>query len=101
VAGSTGSRPDGTIPEGAGAQARLALDITKAALHEAGASISDVVMARSYVVDIDEWKQVADALRERSDAVRPGMTMIEVSRLMALEHRVEIEVEAEVSSGDE
>lgn len=101
VSGSTGTRPDGTILEGVGAQARLALDIIEAALREAGASISDVVMARSYVIDIDEWEQVADALRERFDEVRPAMTMVEVSRLLAPEHRVEIEVEAVVSSGDE
>ena len=58
------------------------------------------MIARSYVVDIDEWEQVADALRERFDAVRPAMTMVEVTRLIAAEHRVEIEVEAVISSGD-
>ena len=58
------------------------------------------MIARSYVVDIDEWERVADALRERFDAVRPAMTMVDVTRLIAAEHRVEIEVEAVISSGD-
>ena len=58
------------------------------------------MIARSYVVNIDEWEQLADALREHFDAVRPAMTMVEVTRLIAAEHRVEIEVEAVISSGD-
>lgn len=101
VAGTTGTRPDGTIPEGVGPQARLALDTIEQALIEAGASIADVVVSRTYVVDIDEWEAVADQLRERFSDVRPAMTMVEVSRLMAPEHLVEIEVEAVVSSAGE
>ncbi len=101
VAGTTGTHPDGTIPEGAGPQARHALDTIERALIDAGASVADVVVTRTYVVDIDEWEQVAEALKERFGAVRPAMTMVEVSRLMAPEHRVEIEVEAVVSSGGE
>jgi enamine deaminase RidA (YjgF/YER057c/UK114 family) len=101
VAGTTGTQPDGTIPDGVGPQARLALDTIEQALTDAGASIGDVVVSRTYVVDIEEWESVGDALRERFGDVRPAMTMVEVSRLMAPEHLVEIEVEAVVSSDAE
>lgn len=101
VAGTTGTRPDGSVPDGVEAQARLALDTIEQALVDAGGSIADVVVSRTYVVDIDEWEAVADALRDRFNAVRPAMTMVEVSRLMAPEHLVEIEVEAVISSDDE
>lgn len=101
TAGTTGTHPDGTIPEGAGAQTRHALDTIERALVDAGASIDDVVVTRTYVVDIDEWEAVAAALKERFGEVRPAMTMVEVSRLMAPEHRVEIEVEAVIGSAGE
>jgi enamine deaminase RidA (YjgF/YER057c/UK114 family) len=98
VAGTTGTRTDGSVPDGVEAQARLALDTIEAALIEAGSSIADVVVSRTYVVDIEDWEPVAHALRDRFNTVRPAMTMVEVSRLMAPEHLVEIEVEAVISS---
>ena len=100
VSGSTGIRPDGTIPEGAEAQTRQTLDTIEAALTEAGATIGDVVRVRNYVTNIDQWEQIAVALRERFDTVRPAMTMVEVSRLIAPEMLIEIEVEAIIGSGD-
>ncbi len=100
VSGSTGIRPDGTIPEGAEAQARQTLDTIEAALTEAGATIGDIVRVRNYVTNIDEWEQIAVALHERFDTVRPAMTMVEVSRLIAPEMRIEIEVEAIIGSAD-
>jgi enamine deaminase RidA (YjgF/YER057c/UK114 family) len=98
VSGSTGTQPDGSIAEGAGAQTRAALDTVERALHEAGASIADVVRVRNYVVDITEWEEVADALRERFGTVRPAMTMVEVTRLISPAQRIEIEVDAVVGS---
>ena len=101
VSGTTGTRPDGTIPDGTEAQARLALDTIEQALVDVGASIGDVVAVRIYVVDIEEWERVGDALRDRFGDVRPAMAMVEVSRLLATGHRVEIEVEAAISSDGE
>jgi len=101
VSGTTGTQNDGTVPTGTEAQARLALDTIEQALIEAGASIADVVAVRTYVIDINEWERVADALRDRFNDVRPAMTMVEVARLLLPAHRVEIEVEAAISSGGE
>ena len=97
VSGTTGTRPDGSVPDGAGPQAELALDVIVSALAEVGARTSDVVAIRNYVVDIErDWEAVADALGARFRAVRPAMTLVEVARLMLREHLVEIEVEAVV-----
>jgi len=98
VSGSTGTQPDGSIAESAGAQTRAALDTVERALREAGASIAEVVRVRNYVVDITEWEEVADALRERFGTVRPAMTMVEVTRLISPAQRIEIEVDAVVGS---
>ena len=78
-----------------------ALDTIEQALTDAGASIRDIVVSRTYIVDIEECEAVADALRERFVDVRSAMTMVEVSRLMAPKYLVEIEVEAVVSSHGE
>lgn len=95
VSGTTGTRPDGTVPRSAGAQAALALETIAASLGEAGASMADIVAVRTYVVDIGrDWEEVADALRQHLRAIRPAMTMVQVARLMLPEHLVEIEVEA-------
>ncbi|MEZ4553754.1 MAG: Rid family hydrolase [Dehalococcoidia bacterium] len=99
VSGTTGTRTDGTVPESAADQARLALETIERALADAGAAVADVVRVRVYVTDIEEWESVADALVARFGEVRPAMTMVEVSRLILPTHRVEIEVDAIVSGG--
>ncbi len=48
VSGTTGTRPDGSVPEGTEAQARLALDTIEAALREAGSSCDDAVRVRIF-----------------------------------------------------
>ncbi len=97
VSGTTGTRPNGTVPDGADAQATLALDTIVAALDELGATTEDVVAVRNYVIDIErDWEAIADALRARFGAVRPAMTMVQVARLMLPAHLIEIEVEAVV-----
>ena len=90
VSGTTGTRPDGSVPVGAEAQTRLALDVIERALTEAGASLAEVVMARVYVTDIERWEEIAGVLRERLRDARPALAMVQVARLMLREHVVEI-----------
>ena len=100
VAGTTGSASDGAVPPDVGSQAGLALDTIEGALTEAGASLAEVVVARIYVTDIEQWEAVAEVLRDRLGSARPAMTMVQVARLMLPEHLIEIEVEAVVGSAD-
>lgn len=99
VSGTTGIGPNGQVvgPD-AYAQARQALKIIQSALESLGSGMSDVVRTRLYVVDIEDWEAIGRAHGEVFAAVRPATTMVEVSRLISPEMRVEIEAEAIVGS---
>ena len=98
VSGTVGRRADGSFPDGIYEQARQAIENIAQALTEAGASLSDVVRTRVYVLDIDRWEDVARAHREAFAEVRPASSMVEVSRLATPEMLVEIEADAIVAS---
>ena len=94
VSGTTATDEDGEIV-GVGdlaAQAERALANVEAALHEAGAELSDVVRTRVYVTDIEHWETVGDVHGEYFGAVRPAMSLLEVSGLV--DDRLLVEIEA-------
>ena len=96
VAGTTSVGPDGTVvgegdPFG---QARQCIEIIRAALEEAGASLADVVRTRIYVTDIGNWNEIARAHGEAFGDIRPAATMMEISRLVDPALLVEIEADA-------
>ena len=65
VAGTTGTGPPATSPR----QTRDALRRIEIALHEAGASLTDVVRTRIYVTDISRWHEVAVPCTPRCSAI--------------------------------
>jgi enamine deaminase RidA (YjgF/YER057c/UK114 family) len=96
VAGTTATDESGSLV-GAGdaaAQARRALENIRCALEAAGAGIAQVVRTRMYVTRIEDWRAIAAVHAEFFAAVRPAATLVEVSRLVAPDMLVEIEVEA-------
>ncbi|WP_135363474.1 RidA family protein [Halosimplex halophilum] len=95
VSGTTPVDDDGAvIGDGPYEQTRAALEIVEGALDDAGASIADVVRTRLYVTDIDDYEAVGRAHGEVFADVRPASTMVEVSRLVDEDFRVEVEATA-------
>ena len=103
VAGTSATGSDGQ-PVAVGdphGQTLFILRKTERALADVGASLADVVRARYYVTDIGDADAVGRAHADLLGAVRPAMTMAEVSGLMLPEHLVEIEVDAVVASNED
>ena len=99
VSGTTASAEDGStvaVRDAAG-QTRYVLQKIEAALTELGASLSDVVRTRIFVVNIDQWEEIGRVHGEFFSDVRPAATMVEASRLINPDHLVEIEVDAIVN----
>ena len=96
VAGTTATAPDGTVlcPGDAHGQAVEALRIIDEALARVGATLSDVVRTRTYLVRIEDFAAVGRAHGAAFGSVRPAATMLQVAGLVDPGHLVEIEVDA-------
>jgi len=94
VSGTVGRNPDGTVPAGAYAQAKRALEIIGDALRELGCGFEQVIRTRMYVTSISSFDEVARAHSEMLGRVRPATSMVEVARLVDDAFVVEIEADA-------
>lgn len=100
VAGTTAVDSDGNIIgiDDPGAQTRYILQKIESALHEAGATMQDVVRTRMFVTDISRWEAVGRAHGAFFREVKPVATMVEVKGLIDPELLVEIEVTAVIDA---
>lgn len=100
VAATAPIMPDGAEPPvDAYEQAKRCLEIIVAALEEAGASASDVVRTRCFLVAAEDWREVGRAHGEVFADVRPASSMIVVTGFIDPRWRVEIEVDAVIDEG--
>lgn len=91
--------PDGkTVGVGdVAVQTRQCLEIIKAALEQAGSSLSDVVRTRVILTDIENWRSAIDVRKEYFKDIRPVDTIMAIKRFVNPEWLVEIEADAIVA----
>jgi len=82
------------------AQTRQCIETIAAALQQVGASLTDVVRTRMLLTNIEDWKEIAKVRGEYFKDVLPVDTVMEVSRFIKPEWRVEIEVDAVIQDGE-
>ncbi len=75
-------------------QTKTCLEIIEAALHQAGATMQDVVRTRIYVTDITKWEEAGRAHGEFFNVIKPATAMVQVAALIDPDMLVEIEATA-------
>ncbi len=96
VSGTVGVAADGSVPEGAYAQTKRALEIIRDALAQAGADLTGVVRTRLFLADMADFDAVAKAHGEVFGEIRPATTIVEVAKLVDAAFVVEVEAVAVV-----
>jgi enamine deaminase RidA (YjgF/YER057c/UK114 family) len=94
VSGTAPVWPDGHVDPDPAAQARRCWEIISTALAELGASVSDVVRTRQYVVSAEVADAVGAVHGEVFGDVRPASTMVVVAGLLDPRWVVEVEADA-------
>ncbi len=94
VSGCTAADQNGVVSGDTYAQTTKTLETVRLALEGVGASLADVVRTRMFLTNIEDWQAVGRAHGEVFGSILPAATMLEVSKLIAPEMLVEIEVDA-------
>lgn len=94
VAGTTAQDGDAITGHDEYTQTKRILEKIAAALHEAGATLAQVVRTRIFVTNIANWEAVGRAHGEVFNQIRPASTMVQVAALIESRLLVEIETTA-------
>lgn len=98
VSGTAPVWEDGSCDPDAAVQAARCIEIIDKALRDLGASLSDVIRTRSYIVDPSDSEAVGLAHGAGFGTARPVNTMVVVAALV--DERWKVEIEAEAVVGD-
>lgn len=94
VSGTTGfDYGTGEISDDPAEQTRQTLRTISGALEEGGATMHDVVRARYYVPDVNDWPSISEVLGEVFGDIRPAATAV-IADLIDPRMKIEIEVTA-------
>lgn len=95
VAGTTAFDADKLIGKGnMYAQTVFIFKKIEKALHEAGATLADVVRTRMFITDMSRWEEAGKAHGEFFKNIKPVSTLVAVSKLIHDDLLIEIEVTA-------
>ena len=94
VTGQIARHPDGTpvAPKDFTAQTEYIFQRIEAILHEAGATIDDVVKAVIYTTDVGRFKEISEVRNKYFAKAKPVSTLVEISKTVREGCEVEIEV---------
>ncbi len=93
-----GTGPVGADDADVETQTRQIFRIAAEVLARAGASLADVVRTRMYLTRATDWEAVGRVHGELFREIRPAATMVVVAQLLNPNWRVEIELDAVLSS---
>ncbi|WP_183832307.1 RidA family protein [Aquamicrobium lusatiense] len=96
--GQLGARADGTVPEGAGAQAEICFANVRALLAESGMDLSNVVRINAYVTGREHMAPYMEVRNALFPEPWPASTLLIVSGFSRPEFVVEVEVIAAKSA---
>lgn len=99
VSGTTATDEHGQLVGGDDvyAQSLYIFQKIERALKSAGASLTDVVRTRIYIVDETQWEEPVRAHAEFFSEIRPANTLVVVKALIGPEYLVEIEADAVIA----
>ena len=78
-------------------QTKFIIQKMERVLHQAGASLKDVVRTRMFVTDISRWEEYGKAHGEFFKDIKPCTSMIEIGSLIDKDYLIEIEATAILS----
>jgi len=93
-----GTAPVGAENEDAAGQTLRIFEIASESLAKAGAGFQNVVRTRIYLTHADDWEAVGRVHGQFFSEIRPAATMVVVAELLNPAWRVEIEMDAIISS---
>jgi enamine deaminase RidA (YjgF/YER057c/UK114 family) len=91
VAGQVGIDPQGAVRDGFRAQAEQTWRNVLAVLAAAGLEARDIVMLRTYLVDVADYAAFKEVRKAFLGAHAPASTLVVVRELVAPELRIEID----------
>jgi enamine deaminase RidA (YjgF/YER057c/UK114 family) len=82
---------DTILGDNAFEQSKVIFDKIKSLIEAAGGSMADIVKVNIFLIDVNDRQQVWEARREYFDGDFPVSTLLEVSKLVHPDMKVEIE----------